>query len=68
MKKKGGRERNWLIFSPVFTVARVLEVISSSHEFHYNAKTIFQRTTTSQDMIHERFEIFGFGFMEEQNC
>ena len=57
-----------VIFNPVFTVARFLEVISSSHELHYNAKTIFQNTSTSQDMIYERFEIFGFGFMEEQNC
>ena len=57
-----------MIFNPVFTVARVLEVISLSHELYYNAKTIFQPTTTSQDMIHEIFEIFGFGFVEEQNC
>ena len=57
-----------VIFNPVFTIAQVLEVISSSRELYYNAKTIFQPTTTSQDMIHERFEIFGFGFMEEQNC
>ena len=39
--RRGGRKK-LVIFNPVFTIARVLEVISSSHELHYNAKQFYR--------------------------